>query len=744
MSDEISGNDSDAGPTGEGPPRVEGSPGSRGRGMGEARSVGGASILAGVEGPQDLHGLSEEELQRLAQEVREHIIDTVGEIGGHFGANLGTCELAVALHSLLDSPRDKILWDVGHQAYPHKILTGRRDRLHTIRQYEGLAPFCSIGESPHDIMGAGHASTSVGYAVGIKEGMRHLGRGGEAAHSGGKVVAVIGDGAMTGGVAFEAIGQAGGMGTPIVVVLNDNGMSIAPNVGALSRYFNRVRLNPKLWHAREGVEGGLTRLPGAVGAAFEKLGPQLKESLKAFWAPGLWWEELDWAYMGVIDGHDVRALREALREALAAERPVVVHIATIKGKGFAPAEDGGLEGMEKWHAAKPKSILNGVPTHPVVIDPAAVGEGIGSSPAEGAARPSASAAGVGIPSSPIREAAKPPAPQYTQVFGEALVRECERDPRVVGITAAMNSGTGLNILQKALPARYFDVGIAEQQAILFAAGLALEGVKPVAAIYSTFLQRAYDQIVHDVCLQKLNVVFAMDRAGLVGDDGPTHHGAFDIAYLRCLPNIVLMAPRDEAMLVHMLRTALLYDDGPIALRYPRGEGSGVPLPAEPRAVPIGTGEILREAGIESAAVGEPTTPPRAGGARVALIGYGSGVGKALEAAALLEEDGVGVTVADARFAKPIDAGLMAQLAAEHDLLVTVEEGVLAGGFGSAVWETLSEAGANPRILRVGLPDRYVTHGKPALLHEEVGFTGKRIAERVRAAILDRDSTAVEA
>ena len=313
-------------------------------------------LLAGIDGPEDLHGLSDEQLAELAQEVREHIIDTVGEIGGHFGANLGTCELAVALHSVLESPKDKILWDVGHQAYPHKVLTGRRDRLSTIRQYEGLAPFCSIEESPHDIMGAGHASTSIGYAVGIKEGMRH------GAGENGKVVAVIGDGAMTGGVAFEAIEQAGGLGTPIVVVLNDNGMSIAPNVGAMSKYFNRVRLNPKLWHAREGVEGGLTRLPGGIGAALERIGPQLKESIKAFWAPGLWWEELDWAYMGVVDGHDVRALREALREALAAERPVVVHVATVKGKGFAPAEDGGLEGMEKWHAAKPKSILNGIPT----------------------------------------------------------------------------------------------------------------------------------------------------------------------------------------------------------------------------------------------------------------------------------------------------------------------------------------------------------------------------------------------
>jgi 1-deoxy-D-xylulose-5-phosphate synthase len=662
-------------------------------------------LLEGIDGPKDLHGLSEAQLAELAQEVREHIIETVGEIGGHFGANLGTCELAVALHSVLESPKDKILWDVGHQAYPHKILTGRRERLSTIRQYEGLAPFCSIEESPHDIMGAGHASTSIGYAVGIKEGMR------QGAGENGNVVAVIGDGAMTGGVAFEAIGQAGGLGTPIVVVLNDNGMSIAPNVGALSRYFNRVRLNPKLWHAREGVEGGLTRLPGGIGAAFERIGPQLKESIKAFWAPGLWWEELNWAYMGVIDGHDVRALREALREALAAERPVVVHIATVKGKGFAPAEDGGLEGMEKWHAAKPKSILNGIETRPVTA-PAASGR-------NEEAKPAAPARAGGL--------------QYTQVFGEALVRECERDERVVGITAAMNSGTGLSILQKALPDRYFDVGIAEQHAILFAAGLALQGCKPVAAIYSTFLQRAYDQIVHDVCLQRLNVVFAMDRAGLVGDDGPTHHGAFDIAYLRCLPNIVLMAPRDEAMLVHMLRTALEYDDGPIALRYPRGEGTGVQLPSQPRALKIGTGEILREGGAGETA-----------GRRVALIGYGSGVGKSLAAAEELSSQDISVTVADARFAKPIDAGLMAQLAAEHDLLVTVEEGVLAGGFGSAVWETLNEAGATPRILRVGLPDRYVTHGKPALLHEEVGYTGKRIAERIEAAILDRHSATVGA
>src|SRR5579884_1138537 len=648
-------------------------------------------LLDAIDKPQDLHDLSEDDLAKVAQELREHIIDTVGEIGGHFGANLGTCEIAVALHSLLDSPRDKILWDVGHQAYPHKVLTGRRDALHTIRQYRGLAPFCSIQESDHDIMGAGHASTAIGYAVGIKEAMRQ----GHAPDA--HVVAVVGDGALTGGVAFEAIHMAGGLGTPLVVLLNDNGMSIAPNVGALSRYFNRVRLNPKLWRAREDIEGGLTKLPVGIGAAFERLGPQVKESIKAFWAPGLWWEELDFAYIGVIDGHDVRAVRSALRDALAAQRPVVVHCATVKGKGFAPAEEGGLEGMEKWHAAKPKSIVNGIPAPPPPPPPPTPA----TVPATAASKPSNG---------------KPAPPQYTQVFGNALLQECRRDERVMGITAAMNSGTGLNILQRELPDRYFDVGIAEQQAVLFAAGLALQGCKPVAAIYSTFLQRAYDQIVHDVCLQKLNVVFAMDRAGLVGDDGPTHHGAFDIAYLRCLPHIVLMAPRDEAMLVHMLHTALVYDGGPIALRYPRGEGVGVPLPDLPMELEIGTCEILRE------------------GDRVALLGYGTGVGKALEAAAILSERGISATVADARFAKPIDAGLAAQLAAEHELLVTVEEGVLAGGFGSAVWETLSDAGLSPRILRVGLPDRYVTHGAPKLLHQEVSFTGERIAERVRAAV----------
>jgi 1-deoxy-D-xylulose-5-phosphate synthase len=639
-------------------------------------------LLRNIGGPEDLKGLDEDQLAQVAQEVRELIIDTIGEIGGHFGANLGACEIAVALHSLLESPRDKVLWDVGHQAYPHKVLTGRRNELGTIRKYGGLAPFCSMQESEHDIMGAGHASTSVSYAVGIKEAMRR------GIAPDGKVVAVIGDGALTGGVSFEALLNAGGMDLPIVIVVNDNGMSIAPNVGALSRLFNRMRLNPKLYHAREDAEETLTKLPAGIGSRIERLGPILKESLKAYWAPGLFFEELDLAYVGVIDGHDVKALRQAIGEALEADRPVVVHCKTVKGKGFVPAEEGGLEGMEKWHAAKPGSIV----------------------------------AGAAAPKKKTPRGAQPATPpQYTQVFGEAMVDEARRDDRVVGITAAMNSGTGLNILQKELPERYYDVGIAEQHAVLFAAGLALEGAKPVAAIYSTFLQRGYDQIVHDVCLQGLNVVFAMDRAGLVGDDGPTHHGAFDISYLRCLPNVVLLAPRDEAMLVNMLRTALLYDDGPVALRYPRGEAEGVALPRRPEPIEIGRGETLIE------------------GDRVALLGYGYGVPVALGAAELLAaEHGVEPTVADARFAKPLDGELAERLAAEHELIVTVEENVLAGGFGSGVLEHLADhdlLGAT-RVLRIGLPDRYVTHGKPALLRDEVGLTSEAVAQRVAAAVLE--------
>jgi 1-deoxy-D-xylulose-5-phosphate synthase len=488
----------------------------------------------------------------------------------------------------------------------------------------------------------------------------------------------------------------------MVIVLNDNGMSISPNVGALSRYFNRIRLNPRLFHAREGVEDRLTKLPLGLGRRIERLGPEIKSAIKAYWAPGLFFEELDLAYMGVIDGHDVHALREALREAFEADRPVVVHIHTVKGKGFAAAEEGGLVSMEKWHAAKPNSIVNGAPApKPVAVQESDAPEAIAPERLE-----------------------KPPVagapPQYTQVFGEALVAEVRRDERVIGITAAMAGGTGLQQLADEVPGQYYDVGIAEQNAVLLASGLAIQGAKPVCAIYSTFLQRAYDQIIHDVCLQELDVTFAMDRAGLVGDDGPTHHGAFDVSYFRPVPNVVVMAPRDEAMLVHMLRTAVDHH-GPVALRYPRGAAEGAELPAEPATIPIGTGEVL------------------ASGERVALLGYGYGVAVALDAARILADHGLTATVADARFAKPLDAQLLESLALGHDLVATIEENVLPGGFGSGVLEHLEDAFGErseerARVLRVGLPDRYVTHGKPALLREEAGLTGTAVAERVLAAL----------
>jgi 1-deoxy-D-xylulose-5-phosphate synthase len=666
-------------------------------------------LLDSIDSPTDLRELSDEELQQVAQEVRELIIDTIGEIGGHFGANLGTCELTVALHSLLHSPTDKILWDVGHQAYPHKVLTGRKGELDTIRQYEGLAPFCSVFESEHDIMGAGHASTSIGYGVGLKEAMR------KGIGEDGNVVAVIGDGALTGGVAYEALHHAGGLQTPMVIVLNDNGMSISPNVGAMSRYFQRVRLNPGLYKARSTTEERLTQLPLGLGRRIERLGPEVKAAIKAYYAPGLFFEELDLAYMGPIDGHNVTELRNALRKALEADRPVVVHIQTVKGKGFEPAEEGGLEGMEKWHAAKPGSIVDRVPVTKAATNTAA------------ASRP---VVPVNESDSPekIEKLEKPPPkspPQYTAVFADAMVEEAKRDPRVIGITAAMAGGTGLNKLADVLPEQYYDVGIAEQDAVLFASGLAIQGAKPVCAIYSTFLQRAFDQLVHDVCLQKLNVVFAMDRAGLVGDDGPTHHGFIDVSYFRQLPNVVVMAPRDEAMLVHMLRTALAYDDGPIAFRYPRGAAEGAPMPDAPKEIEIGKGEFLLP------------------GERVALLGYGYGVQVGLRAAEILRENGLEPTVADGRFAKPLDGELIEKLAADHDLLVTIEENVLSGGFGSGVLEHVEDAFADgsdrARVLRVGLPDRYVTHGKPALLREEVGFTGEAVAEKVLAALGTRET-----
>ena len=513
-------------------------------------------------------------------------------------------------------------------------------------------------------MGAGHASTSIGYAVGLKEAMR------KGIGEDGKVAAVIGDGALTGGVAYEALHAAGGLQTPIVIVLNDNGMSISPNVGALSRYFNRVRLNPRLYHAREGVEDRLTKLPLGLGKRIERLGPEIKSAIKAYWAPGLFFEELDLAYMGVIDGHDVHALREALQRGLRGRPPGRRPHPHRQGQGLRPGRGGrpGGDGEVARGQAEDRSSTAAPAPKPVPVKESDSPEAIAPERLE-----------------------KPPAagapPQYTQVFADAIVAEAERDERVIGITAAMAGGTGLQKLADEVPEQYYDVGIAEQNAVLLASGLALQGAKPVCAIYSTFLQRAYDQIIHDVCLQELDVTFAMDRAGLVGDDGPTHHGAFDVSYFRPLPNVVVMAPRDEAMLVHMLRTAIAHD-GPAALRYPRGAAEGVELPAEPDEIPIGSGELL------------------ASGERVALLGYGYGVSVALEAAEILAAHDLRPTVADARFAKPLDAELLERLALGHDLVVTIEENVLPGGFGSAVLEHLEDSFADrPGGAGAGAADR---------------------------------------
>lgn len=622
-------------------------------------------LLEAIDGPEQIHALDQGQLELLADEVRQAIIDKVSKTGGHLGASLGTVELTIALHAELNSPHDKIIWDVGHQAYGHKMLTGRLDGFESLRRYKGLSGFLRREESEHDIMGAGHASTSISYATGLAEASRLEGG------ASGRVVCVIGDGALTGGMAYEGLNQAGEHKSPVTVVLNDNGMSISENVGALSGAFQKVRYDRALSRVRGELERGLARIPGV-----SDLGGAMKDATKAFFSPGQMFEALGFAYIGPVDGHDIGAVRAALKLAVRMDRPVLIHAKTVKGKGYAPAE----ADTEAMHGATPFEPESGK-----------------SAPASGGP------------------------PSYTSVFGDALVREADRDPKIIGITAAMLKGTGMDRMMSAHPNRTYDVGIAEQHAVVFACGLAIAGLKPVCAIYSTFLQRAFDPIVHDVAIQELPVVFAIDRGGLVGADGATHHGIFDIAYLRPIPGMTLMAPMDERELVDMLHTSI--DLGrPVALRYPRGAGSGVPLPDEPSLVEVGHGKVLHE------------------GRGVALIGYGYGAQLAAEAAPLVEEaTGEAPTVVNARFCKPIDAELMHEMAASHDLLVTVEDHTVQGGFGSAVLEALE--GTGTRVLRVGLPDRFLEQGSRGELLTEAGLTSERVAAAATGAA-ERDAEEV--
>jgi 1-deoxy-D-xylulose-5-phosphate synthase len=619
------------------------------------------SLLDKINGPSDVRALSLPQLERLAQEVRQEIIETINLVGGHYASNLGTVELTVALHKAFSSPWDKLVWDVGHQAYPHKLLTGRRDRLHTIRQLDGLSGFLAREESVHDTFGAGHASTSISAAYGMAVA-RDL--KGENNH----VVAIIGDGALTGGMAYEALNNAGNSDRRFIVILNDNEMSIAPNVGAVSKYLYAVRTDPRYNHAKEGVQRALHNVP--FGRTIVNFGKHLKDSVKEFVVPTMIWEELGFVYLGPVDGHDVGELLDVLEAAKQCERPVFIHILTVKGKGHDVAEEDSV----KWHAVAPPSK----------------------------------------PGTP-----KPTAPKFQDVFAQALIEIAATDKRVVAITAAMPDGTSLNKFADLYPDRCFDVGIAEQHAVTFAAGLATEGIKPVVAIYSTFLQRAYDQIIHDVCIQNLPVVFAMDRGGVVGDDGRTHQGAFDIAYLRPIPNIVLMAPKDENELQHMVYTAVQHD-GPSAFRYPRGNGYGVKMDKEFKAIPIGKGEVLR------------------GGRDLAIVAYGNPVNAALAAADLLAKDGIDAAVINARFAKPLDEELLADLAHNFSRVLTVEEGCLMGGFGNAVLEfyNTQEDLSAPKIHRLGIPDEFVEHGPQAHWRDQFNLSTEGIVREVKAHFSD--------
>jgi 1-deoxy-D-xylulose-5-phosphate synthase len=621
--------------------------------------------ISEITHPNQLHGLSIRQLEQIARQIREKHLQTVAATGGHLGPGLGVVELTIALYQTLDLDRDKVIWDVGHQAYPHKMLTGRYNNFHTLRQKDGVAGYLKRCESKFDHFGAGHASTSISAGLGMA-----LARDLKGENF--KVVAVIGDGALTGGMALEAINHAGHLpNTRLLVVLNDNEMSISPNVGAISRYLNKVRLSPQMQFLTDNLEEQFKHLP-FVG---ESLSPELarvKEGMKRLAVPkvGAVFEELGFTYMGPVDGHNIEDLIATFKAAHTHSGPVLVHVATVKGKGYAIAE----EDQVGYHAQNPFNL----------------------------------ATGKAIPSS------KPKPPAYSKVFAHTLVKLAENNPKIVGITAAMATGTGLDKLQAKLPKQYIDVGIAEQHAVTLAGGLACEGMRPIVAIYSTFLQRAYDQVIHDVCIQNLPVFFCLDRAGIVGADGPTHQGMYDIAYLRCLPNMVLMAPKDEAELQRMVVTGINYTDGPIAMRFPRGNGYGVPLMEEGwESLPIGKGEILRN------------------GDDLLIVGYGAMVNPAMQTAEILSEHGIEATVINARFAKPLDTELILPLAQRIGRVVTLEEGCVMGGFGSGLAEALLDNNVVVPVMRIGVPDMLVDHAKPDESKVDLGLTPAQIAERVR-------------
>ncbi len=619
--------------------------------------------LSEIKSPDDLKKLSIAELQGVADECRTEVIKLVSENGGHFASTLGVVELTVALHHVYSTPHDKIVWDVGHQAYVHKILTGRRERMQTNRQYGGLAGFPKITESPHDAFGTGHASTSISAAAGLAAA-RDLAGGSE------KVIAVIGDGSMTGGMAFEAMNHLGDLKSDVLVILNDNQMAISPSTGGLKTHLVNITLNKTYNKARKFIWNTISLLNNELGDTAKNAVRKLEDGFKAAFTPGAFFEALGLRYFGPIDGHNMEQLVKALKEMQSLPHPKLLHIVTTKGKGFIPAE----QNQSKWHA------------HSGGFD-ITTGENLKKADAS-------------LP------------PKYQEVFGEALVELALKDPKITAITAAMPSGTSLDLFQKALPDRFYDVGIAEGHAVTFAAGQALQGFKPVCAIYSTFLQRAYDQLIHDVALQRQHVIFAIDRAGLVGEDGPTHHGSFDLSYLHSVPNLVVMAPADEQELRDMLYTALYSVDGPVAIRYPRGNGTGVALRKSFESLPLGKAAIMRE------------------GSGIALLGIGNMVEKALEVADGLKEAGIDASVVNMRFLKPLDTAMIEEMAARSTHFVVLEENSGIGGIGSAVIDHLNEAGLNRPVLKVSLPDAFVTHGHMNDLYREIGFDTPSLTEKI--------------